>query len=256
MHLDSNELSDIFFSLWLSVISVNMNRSIFYYQSASSFELVPHIVSTPPSYNQYKTSIDFFKHLLHSNQDHSDSIPYIPEQKLVHSLYARSPGVKDDLIFYSNSFVETHQNLLTDVKTSSVRYYDTWRAVDGDLSTCWQSSRDIQSNDFFAIDFLRAQTNITFLLTVKHSSVLQKNLVVSLSFDGRWWLSYRSLRGISFQNYRNLQEDFVSILFDASQFTLGFRSFRYISFKTMNNSNQRFEVCEVELIPQENLMDF
>lgn len=231
-----------------------MNRTIYYYQP--SFEDVSEIVPTPFSYIKYKDSTDLFEHFIYSNQNNNDSITYPSEQNLVSSLYARSAGIKDDLIFFTNDFPETHQNLSADVKMSSVKSHDTWRAVDGDLSTCWQSSRDIQSKDFFAIDFLRAQANITFLLTVKHSSALQRNLVVSISFDGRWWLPYRSLRGISVQNNRKSQNDFSNILFDASQFALGFRSFRYISFKTMNSSNQRFEVCEIELISQENLIDF
>jgi hypothetical protein len=108
-------------------------------------------------------------------------------------------------------------------------------------------------HDFFAIDFLRAQTNITFILTVAHSSILQRSLDMRISFDGVWWISYRSLKGIFIKTNGTSQEGLQSILFDSIQFTLGFQSFRYISFKTINSSDQRFQVCEIKIVSKKNI---
>jgi hypothetical protein len=192
-----------------------------------------------------------------------------PRQQKRRFPYVRSPSLNDDFIFYSNVLPLDMQNISFNISRDfergtrrnlpegyNVVYFtshSTLNAVDGALSTCWRTNRAIHSDDFFVIDFLRAQTNITFILTVAHSSILQRSLDMRISFDGVWWISYRSLKGIFIKTDGTSQEGLQSILFDSIQFTLGFQSFRYISFKTINSSDQRFQVCEIKIVSKKNI---
>jgi hypothetical protein len=134
--------------------------------------------------------------------------------------------------------------------------HSTGKAVDGDLATCWHSTRDIRSGDFYAIDLLQIKTNITFTLTVAHTSILQKKLAVSVSFDGLWWISYRSLKGIYTKTTnKTTEKQLFTILFSSDEFTLGFQSFRYIAFKAVDNFDHRFQVCELEIVSKKKMND-
>jgi hypothetical protein len=179
--------------------------------------------------------------------------------------------LNDDFIFYTNvlpfqlqnrSFNiskdferGTRRNLPRDPNVKYFTRHSTSKTVDNDLSTCWYASREIQSDDFFAIDFLYIQTNIKFILAVAHSPRLQKNFDVSISFDGLRWLPYRSQNGIYTKKNRISKEHLHTFLFDSNEFNPGFESFRYISFKAIENSDHYFQVCEIQVISKKNIIN-
>ncbi|CAF0935353.1 unnamed protein product [Adineta steineri] len=79
-------------------------------------------------------------------------------------------------------FIDDRCNVLSiydDHKVHEIPFRNTWKAVDGNISTCWQTNRTIYSGDF-----LYAQTNITFVLIVSHNRIMQANLEMSISFNG------------------------------------------------------------------------
>jgi hypothetical protein len=167
--------------------------------------------------------------------------------------YVKSPSFTNDFVFFSNilpvSFEQATQKI--PAYHFSADYYvshNTFNAVDNDPNTCWRTHRPINVGEFFAIDFLQVQTNITFELTVAHSFELQHGLIVSVSLNGRWWISYRSIKGIYTQHNRNSHRNIHKMLFDTAQFNLGFESFRYIAFNMSKNSSEHFHVCDVRLI--------
>jgi hypothetical protein len=267
------QLSDVFFSIWLNDIPTQMNTNIHYQHSASPpgslpFSSTPHFSSL-----QHRSSVIAIRILERSlrfdRTNDVDNITFPRQQKRRFPYYVKSPSLNDDFIFYSNVLPFDMQNISFNISRDfergtrqnlpggpNVIYFtshSTSHAVDGALSTCWRTNRPIHSDDFFAIDFLRAQTNITFILTVAHSSILQRSLDMRISFDGVWWISYRSLKGIFIKTNGTSQEGLQSILFDSIQFTLGFQSFRYISFKTTNSSDQRFQVCEIKIVSKKNI---
>lgn len=186
---------------------------------------VPYLVAnaplTSPTNYTSPATLDFCKtaHVQHRNATQRGGHTSSP---------VRSAGFDDDLIFYTN------------IPSDS-----SWHAVDGDLSTCWQSSRLLRPGDYFAVDFLRSQMNLTFVLTVSHSRLTQAKLEVSISFNGVWWIPYRSLNGIYTRMSRTPHTVY---LFDAALFNLGFRSFRYVKFQAIaGHSTSPLSVCDIRL---------
>jgi hypothetical protein len=96
---------------------------------------------------------------------------------------------------------------------------------------------------------------VTFTIAVAHSSRLQTKLDVSISFDGLRWLSYRSGNGIYTKKNRTLEEYLHTFLFISSEFNRGFRSFRYISFKAMEDWDHHFQVCEIQIISEQMIIN-
>ena len=169
------------------------------------------------------------------------------------STYVKSPSYTDDLIFFSNVLPAVLDQ--DDKKTQSFRFfldkhgsYSTFDAVDNDSDTCWRTHQSLQLGEFFAIDFLQIQTNITFELTVAHSLALQKSLIMSVSLNGYWWIPYRSTNGIHVQCDSNGHFITHKILFNTARFNLGFKSFRYVAFNTSKISMENIAVCDFKLI--------
>ncbi len=265
-------MSDVFFSIWLNDIPIQMNTNTRYQSSA--FPTGAFSFSSTPGFGhlQYISSvfaIRILEHSLRFDQSKNNDFTFPRQQNRRSPIYIKSPSFNDDFIFYTNILPFQMQNISFNISRDfergtrrnlpvgpNVTYFTshtTWKAVDSDLSTCWQTNRAIRAGDFFAIDFLRAQTNITFILNVAHSSVLQENLDISISFDGIWWISYRSLRGIFIKRKQTSQKELYIILFDSAQFAPGFESFRYISFKAIEYSDLRFQVCEVQIVSKETI---
>ncbi|CAF1123103.1 unnamed protein product [Adineta ricciae] len=258
---DLIQLGDVFFSIWLNDIPIQMNTEVVQQTFPSADKSIPF--SSTPNFLalQYRSSviaIRILEHSLRSARLNNRSIPFPRQRKGRFPYYVKSPSPVDDFIFYSNilpyDLHNTTFNITRDFERgtrknlphgSQVQYFtshSTLMAIDGDPTTCWHSTRTIRSNDFYAIDFLYIQTNITFLLHVNHRTMLQKDLDVSISTNGLWWISYRSYNGIytKMTNHRSGQQVYT-ILFSASQFNPGFRSFRYIKFQTSAESNDRFQ---------------
>ncbi|CAF1105115.1 unnamed protein product [Adineta ricciae] len=256
------QLGDAFFSIWLNDIPIQMNTEIVQQTFPSADKSIP-FSSTPNflalQYQSSVTAIRILEHSLRSARLNNRSILFPRQQKGRFPYYVKSPSPVDDFIFYSNILPYNLHNITFNITRdfergtrknlahgSQVQYFtshSTLMAVDRDPTTCWHSTRTIRSDDFYAIDFLYIQTNITFLLYVNHKTELQKNLDVSISTNGLWWLSYRSYNGIytKMTNHRSGQQVYT-ILFSASQFNPGFQSFRYIKFQTSVESNDRFQL--------------
>ncbi|CAF3436699.1 unnamed protein product, partial [Rotaria socialis] len=79
---------------------------------------------------------------------------------------------------------------------------------------------------------------------------LQNSLDLNLSFDGVWWIAYRSFNGITIRNQNltsNIQQ--YKIVFNATEFNTGFHSFRYIVFNSSKLSPWgEFQVCDVQMM--------
>jgi len=262
----------VFFSVWLNDIPVQINTNIHPLPSASSKGSLPFSSTSDFDNLQHTSSvlaIRILEHSLRFDQSKNDDVKFARQQHRRFPYYVKSPSVNDDFIFYTNilpyQLQEKSFNISQDYQRgtrsnlpqdSNVKYFtlhSTLKAVDNDLSSCWHGSREIHSNDFFAIDFLYIQTNVTFTLAVTHSTQLQKSLDVSISFDGLQWISYRSLNGIYTKRNYESKQYLHSYLFDSSKFNPGFRSFRYISFKAIEDSGDHFEVCEIQTITKANI---
>ena len=272
--VDLIRLSDVFFSVWLNNLPVQFNTILHSQPSKPSKGAVP-FSSTPNfsrfQYNSSVLAIRILEHWLRSNRSDNDTVTFTRQENRRFPSYIKSPSLKDDFIFYTNilpyNFENvsfnisqdfergTRKNLPHNVDEQHFRANGTFKAVDNDLKTCWRTSREIQSNDFYAIDFLSIQNSVTFVITVAHSLRLQTNLDVLISFDGLFWVSYRSTNGIYRKKTRTSDEQGHTFLFDSSQFNVGFQSFRYISFKTFQNVDDRFQVCEIETIFKEKVQD-
>jgi hypothetical protein len=122
--------------------------------------------------------------------------------------------------------------------------------VDNDPKTCWRPGRNVHRGEFFTIDFLYIRTNLSFSITIAHGQELQNSLDLNLSFDGLWWITYRSLNGITIRNQNltsNIQQ--YKIVFNSTEFNVGFRSFRYIAFNATKLSPWgELQVCDVQTI--------
>ncbi len=228
--------------------------------------------SLPVVHLQYLSSvfaIRTLEHYLRFDRSNSTDITFSHQQNRRFPYYVKSPSLNDDFIFYTNILPFEMQNISFNIsqdfergtrrnlpENSNTKYFllhSTWKTIDDDLSTCWYANRDIHSNDFFALDFLYIQTNVTFTLVVAHSQHLQNNLDINISFNGRRWLSYRSQNGIYTKKDRTLEQHLYTYLFDSAEFNPGFKSFRYISFKAIEYSDCRFQVCEIQIIPRQNV---
>ncbi|UJR32727.1 hypothetical protein I4U23_020186 [Adineta vaga] len=256
------QLSDVFFSIWLNDIPTQMITNIRYQtnpaaEKSVAFSSIPNFPTL--QYQSSLAAIRILEHFLRSNQSDTSQINFPRQQIRRFPYYIKSPSLTDDFIFYSNILpYDLHKvtfNITRDFergttlnlpKGSHVRYFTSHsplKAVDRNLKTCWHSTRMLRSDDFYAIDFLHIQTNISFLLYVNHSLELQKNLVISISFDGLWWISYRSQNGIYTKTSKDTgQVQLHMILFSSDRFNPGFQSFRYIKFQTLNQSHDRFQV--------------
>ncbi len=178
--------------------------------------------------------------------------------------YIKSPSRNDDFIFYSNLLPVDIEHIPFDIKLDADRgtyrnvpggpnythfvIYNTLKAVDQHEITCWRPNRLVRKGDFFAIDFLRIQSNIIFALVIGHSQKLQSRLDVCISFDGIWWISYESLEGI-FINATGLSTaGSYRLIIDSRRFPSELQSFRYIAFNATNDFHEVYQVCDVRMI--------
>ncbi len=264
--------SDVFFSVWLNDIPVQINTNIRHQPSLSAGQSVAFSSKSHFNGLQYTSSvlaIRILEHSLRFDRLSNDQITFTRKQNRRFPVYVKSSSMNDNLIFYSNILPFHYQNIPFRISHDYERgtrknlpqhpngkyfcHHTTWKSVDGDLSTCWHAHREIHLNDFYAIDFLSIQNNITFTIAVAHSSRLQTNLDVRISFDGLRWLSYRSKNGIYRKKNRTLEEYLHTFLFNSNEFNLGYRSFRYISFNAIEDWDHLFQVCEIEIISKKKM---
>ena len=214
-------------------------------------------------------AIRILEQSLRFNRSNEANVTFARQRNRRFPSYVKSPSLMDDFIFYTNvlpfelesisfnisrDFARgTRTNLPRNPSVLHFRAYGTLKAVDGDLSTCWYPHRPIQPNDFYAIDFLSIQNTTMFVITVAHSPQLQTHLAVHISFDGLFWVSYRSMNGIYKRENATSNDHRSVLLFDSSEFNIGFRSFRYISFKALKHWDEKFQVCEINMVSKERI---
>jgi hypothetical protein len=267
------DLSDVFFSIWLNNIPVQMNTDIRPQPSRVSFDYEPFAFTPHFGFFQYKSSvyaIRILEHALRFDQtENDDHLTFPRQQNRRFPYYIKSSSFNDDFIFYSNvlpfDFRNISFNITQDFRRGTRRnlpdgpnskyfcQHTTYKILDDDLSTCWYANRAIYSDDFFAIDFLHIRTNVIFTLAVAHSPLLQRNLDVRISFDGLRWRSYQSLKGTFTKRNRTLEQHVHTYLFNSGQFNPGFQSFRYISFRAIEDSDHRFQICEIQIVSKMNI---
>ncbi|CAF3585269.1 unnamed protein product [Rotaria socialis] len=270
MHLKNNSnlmhFSDVFFSIWLNDIPSQFNMNIRHLPASNagvSFSSMSSFLN-----NQYQSSIlaiRILEHNLRYNQSKDvNHLEFSRRQNRRFSNYIKSSGDKDEFIFFTNILpmdIEripfsiskdfergTRNNLPKGTNVSFFLSHTTLNAVDNDPKTCWRPGRNVHRGEFFAIDFLYIRTNLSFSITVAHGQELQNSLDLNLSFDGVWWIAYRSFNGITIRNQNltsNIQQ--YKIVFNATEFNTGFHSFRYIAFNSSKLSPcGEFQVCDVQ----------
>ena len=254
----------MFFSLWLNDVPTQLNANI---RELPDAHRGPSFSSTGEFLDlQYRSSvlaIRILEKALRLNHSNS-SVSFTRQQYRRFPTYVKSPGPKNSFIFYSNILpldferipfnIDLHfergtrKNLPRDAGIKHFHLYGTGNAVDKVITTCWHTPRTIRPGDFFAIDFLRIRTNMTFSLIIAHSLTMQTSLETSISLDGLWWVAYRSLRGITFTNSTFSNPKLQTIMFDSAQFTPGFQSFRHIAFRAVHPQESPLKVCEIQLV--------
>jgi hypothetical protein len=261
---------DVFFAIWFNDIPTQMNTDIHVRDFEAPVSLSEVSGFSNMQYRAAVTAIRILEHSLRFDRTNNSTIAFPRRSNRRFPSYVKSPRSTDDLIFYSNILPFNLQNVTFNISRDYERatrgrlprgpyadhavHHSTSKAVDSDLTTCWHPARFLNIGDFYAIDFLHIQTNVTFLLSVAHSSTLQTDLDVSISFDGLQWAPYRSQKGIyTIRTINSKQNSLHTILYVPERFQEGFHSFRYIKFQTAINSSDRFRVCEVEIIPKRNV---
>jgi hypothetical protein len=200
------------------------------------------------------------EHALRLNQS-TEIFSFPRQQNRRFPYYVKSSSAYDDFIFYSNILPVDIENIPFDITKDADRATDrnvptgssytqfslrnTLKAVDSDEKTCWHPLEQVRKGDFFAIDFLRIQNNITFSLIIGHSQKLQKRLDMRISFDGVQWISHRLRKGITTNAVS--AEGFHRVIIDSREFPPEFQTFRYIKFNSTNAFSEAFQVCDVRI---------
>ena len=257
-------LSDVFFSVWLNEIPSQMNTDI----KGLGFGDIGAFSSTLGfGEMRHQSGIDairILEHALRVNQSSNTTLtfPRHSRRRLPYSV--KSPGLHDDLTFFTNVLPVDIDHIPFDIKKDFARgtghnlpsgavvdyfmSHSTLHAVDRDAATCWRPRDAVRRGDYFAIDFLRIQTNVSFALVIGHDRSLQASLEMQVSLDGLGWVPYRSLQVVSIESNVNRRRYLSKVTYNASQFRDGFRSFRYMMFKGNEAWKIPFSVCDVKLI--------
>lgn len=264
--------SDVFFSIWLNDIPTQLNIEI--RNLPNSLLDLPFSLQPTFFQSQHRASvlaIRTLEHYLRWNQSNYVNYMDFSRQKKRHfPYYVKSPNLNDEFIFYTNILpidIEqvsfnisinfergTRKNLPSGSNVSYFISHTTFKAVDNDTKTCWNTGRHVRKGDFFAIDFLYIRTNLSFVLTIGHTYELQSSLDINFSLDGLWWITYPSLKGITIklQNSTSNKRQYT-IIFNSTQFNAGFHSFRYIAFNSSEISqDETFRVCDVVIMNNTN----
>jgi hypothetical protein len=266
LSLELFAFSDIFFSIWLNDIPSQMvvdlrslpqnpNETDKPFSSTDNFGSFQHTSSV--------LAIRKLESSLRMNQSDS-TINFPRQQNRRFPYYIKSPSPNDDFIFYSNALpVDIEHipfNITLDADRGTYRNvpggpnythfvnYNTLKAVDQHEKTCWRPNGPVRKGDFFAVDFLRIQSNIIFALVIGHSQKLQSRLDVCISFDGIWWISHGSLEGIFTHVTGFFTAGPYRLIIDSRRFPSELQSFRYIAFNATDDFHEVYQVCDVKMI--------
>lgn len=262
--VDLIALSDVFFSVWLNEIPSQMNTGI----KGMGFGGIAAFSSTSGfGEMRYQSGIDairILEHALRVNQSSNTTLTFPRRSRRRMPYSVKSPGLHDDLTFFTNVLPVDIAHIPFDIKKDFARgtrdnlpngtivdyftSHSTLHAVDRDATTCWRPRDAVRRGDYFAIDFLRIETSISFSVVVGHDQLLQASLEMRVSLDGLWWIPHRSWQGISIESNVNGRQYMSKFTYNASQFRDGFRCFRYVMFKGNEARKITFSVCDVKLI--------
>lgn len=234
---------DVFFPIWLNDIPSQFNMNIRHLSAINTDEQFPPFHKFLDNiYQSSLFAVRILENSLRQNQSNDSNMIAFPCQKNRRfPNYVKSPNVKDEFIFYTNILPINTQRIPFNIS----------KAVDNDLNTCWRSRSNVIGGDFFGIDFLYIQTNLTFSITIEHTKYLQKKLDLNFSLDGLWWLTYLSLNGITEKPVDDSTSNFnrYTIIFNSTEFNLGFHSFRYVAFNSTETFySGDFQVCDVQIL--------
>lgn len=197
--------------------------------------------------------------------NHSFSPIIFPRQQKRRFPYCtKSPSLNDDFIFFSNVLPVDIEHLPFDITNDADRAtyrnvpggsnythfvsYNTLKAVDKDERTCWRPLGTVKKGDFFAIDLLRIQSDLTFTLIIGHSWKLQKSLDLRISFDGILWLSHPLSQSMYIKDKTLSTPDFQRMIIESKQFSPELQTFRYIAFNATYDFTESFQICDVRII--------
>ena len=267
LFLEIYAYSDVFFSMWLNAIPS---------------QLLVNLVSIPPNPSEQPhkpfSSLDEFGEFFHISSvlairkldfalrsNHStSSITFSRQQKRRFPYCTRSPSVNDDFIFFSNVLpvdIEhipfdimhdadrgTYRNLPSGPNYTHFLSYNVLKAVDSGGRTCWRPLGNVKKGDFFAIDLLHIQTDVTVALIIRHSWKLQKSLDLRVSFDGLLWFSHPSSQSMYVKDNTLSSPDFQRLILKSTSFSPELRTFRYLAFNATYAFPESFQICDVRII--------
>jgi hypothetical protein len=265
-YLELFTFGDIFFSIWLNDIPSQMIVNL--RQLPADPNQTDKAFSATDGFFDFLNksavlAIQKLEYSLRLNES-TTNVTFPRQQNRQFPYCVRSPSPNDDFIFYSNILpinIEqipfdikrdadraTYRNLPRGPKYTHFASHNTLQAVDGNEKTCWRPLSTVEKGDFFAIDFLHIQNNISFSLVIGHSEKLQLSLDLHVSFDGVWWISHRSFKSSFINDNGTSTTNFHRLVFESKQFPLELQSFRYIAFNATNAFAEAFQVCDVQII--------
>ncbi|CAF0720185.1 unnamed protein product [Adineta steineri] len=259
-------VSDLFFPIWLNDIPSQMIvnlRMLPTSPNETGNSFLPEKESDDLQQTSTILAIRKLEYSLRLNQSNTN-IDFPRYQHRQFPYYVKSSSLNDDFIFYTNILpidiehiafsIEkdaeraTYRNIPSGSDYTHFTGHNTLQAIDGNEDTCWHPNKRIKSGDFFAIDFLRIQSNILVTFVLQHTKKLQNKLDMRLSFDGISWISYRSRKGILTSTGSVTAGGSHRLIIDSRQFPSELQSFRYISFNATHDFDEVFQVCDVQII--------
>lgn len=214
---------------------------------------------------QYRSSvvaIRVLEHVLRTNPTNV-TLKFPRGQKRQFPYRVQSHSNNDDYLFFTNILpIEVESipfNITVDFDRGTYRYvpggpnyvhfeaHHTLKALDDSNKTCWCPNRTVRRGEFFAVDFLRIQSNLHFLLVLGSNFTLRRNIDMRISFDGVEWESCTPLERFPSKVQGPTVSGETAYSFNASLFPANFQVFRSVgSFAT--RAIEKFHVCDVRLL--------
>ena len=135
----------------------------------------------------------------------SNPIDFSRSQQRRFPYRVQSHSLNDDFLFFTNILPIDIEiipfNVTVDFDRATYRYapggpnyvhfekHHTLQALDHSNETCWCPNRTVHQGDYFAIDLLRIQSNVTLSIVLGSNLTLTQNIDVRISFDGVQWQS-------------------------------------------------------------------
>ena len=213
-------------------------------------------------YESAVVGIRALDYVLRSNASNV-TIDFPRQQRRRFPYRVQSHSDNDDFLFFTNILpidIETIPfNVTVDFDRATYRYvpggpnyvhfdvHHTLYALDNSNATCWRPNRTVHRDEYFAIDFLRIQSNLTLSIVVGSNLTLQENIDVRISFDGVDWQSLVPLENFIIETTSRPTLGKNGYRFNSSEYSADYQWFRYIGFFA-TEASQLFDVCDVRLL--------